>query len=117
MIKPFLNKWRMLLRKRKQRGLAARETDRWLIIAFGVQVSADERGLACLDTLTGRVFVDNQVAALIWLSASRGLSLEKAAEDLATRFGITQDRAERDIRAFVQRLERFELAVRGIKKQ
>ncbi len=117
MIKSLLNKWRMLLRKRKQRGLAARETNCWLIIASGVQVSADEGGLACLDTLTGRVFVNNQVAALIWLSASRGLSIEKAAEDLATRFGITQDRAERDIRAFVERLERFGLAVPGAKKQ
>lgn len=106
----------MFLRKRKSLGVAPAEADRWLSIAPGVQVSADEDGLAVLDTSTGRVFADNPAAASIWLSASKGLTIQQAAEELSTRFGIARDRAERDIRAFVESMVRNGLAVRGAEK-
>ena len=106
----------MFFRKRKLLEMAPQETDRWLIISPGVQISADEEGLTFLNTLTGRIFVDNRIAALIWFSASSGLSIEKTAEDLSKRFGIAQDRAERDIRVFVEHLERAGLAVQGVRK-
>jgi hypothetical protein len=84
----------------------------WLQIAPGVQVSGDDRGLAFLDLSTGRIFVGNQIAGLIWLSASKGLSIDKTAEEIAARFEAPRDLVERDIRVFVEGLERNGLAVR-----
>ena len=82
----------------------------WPALAAGVEASADGEGLALLDTLTGRLFVSNQVAASIWLGASKGLSLDEVAEEIAMRFGVARERAKLDIQAFVGLLERHGLA-------
>jgi hypothetical protein len=77
-----------------------------LKLAPGVQISADASGLMLLDPFTGRIFVGNRVAALTVLGASEGLAIDKVAGEIATRFGIARNEAERDIRAFVEDLER-----------
>jgi Coenzyme PQQ synthesis protein D (PqqD) len=87
-----------------------------LKLAADVRVSADDGGGTLLDPSTGRIFVGNRVAALILLSASDGLTIDKTAEEIAARFGTTRRQAERDIRAFVQELQRNRLAVRGAEK-
>ena len=87
--------------------------DQWLAIAETVQASADEDGLVLFDTVSGRVFTGNQVAALVWLSASEGLTMDAAAEEIATRFSIPFDRAKRDIQMFLGEFERSGLGATG----
>lgn len=89
---------------------------RWLRIAPGVQVSADDSGLAFLDASTGQVFVGNRVTGLIWLSASKGLSFDETAGRIAARFAVARDIVERDIRLFLEELERYGLCFRRVVK-
>lgn len=87
----------------------------WMQLAPGVQVSADDTGLAFLDPATGRIFVANGTARSLWLSAAKGLSIPETAQEIATDFGIARDLAERDIRTFVAGLEQNGLTVREAK--
>ena len=86
-----------------------------LNVAPGVRVSAHDNGLAFFDTLTGRVFVCNRAGARIWLRASKGLSIDAAAEEITILSGVPRERAKHDIRAFVRDLERHELVTRKVR--
>jgi hypothetical protein len=106
LIRQVVRKWQSWIGKREQQKRnGAYRANQWLNLAPGVEVSVAADSLAWLNTFTGNVFVGNQVAALIWLCASRGLSLAATAEEIATCFGIPRDRAEQDIRLFVERLQ------------
>ena len=117
------NTWKRLFERRHSgcrfrppSRIACPENDCWLKLAADVRVSADDGGVTLLDPSTGRIFVGNRVTALILLSASHGLTIERTAEEIAARFGIARNQAERDIRAFVQELQRNMLAVKGAEK-
>jgi hypothetical protein len=86
----------------------------WLEVAPGVEAAANDKGLTILDTAGGRVFVGTDVAALMWVSASKGLSFGETAEVIAGRFGIERNLAENRIRLFVQLLERDGLTARRV---
>jgi hypothetical protein len=84
----------------------------WLEAAPGVKAAANDHGLTILDTVGGRVFVGSDAAALIWLSASKGLSLGETAGVIAARFGGERNLAERRVRLFLELLEQNGLALR-----
>ena len=78
----------------------------WLEAAPGVEAAANDNGLTILDTAGGRVFVGTDAAAVMWLSASKGLSFGETAEVIAARFGLERNLAENRIRLFLEVLER-----------
>lgn len=84
----------------------------WPELSAGVAVSANDKGLTILDTTSGRVFVGSEAAALMWSSASKGLSLGETADVLATRLGVRREEADRRVRLFMKLLEQNGLAVR-----
>lgn len=106
MISRILNKFK------PARGRGDTTADSWLVIAPGVEAAANDAGLTVLDTIGGRVFVGSEAAAVMWLSASKGLSIGETADVIAIRFGVERDVAERRIRLFVELMQNNGLAMR-----
>ncbi|HEY6738570.1 MAG TPA: PqqD family protein [Actinopolymorphaceae bacterium] len=73
----------------------------------------DSRNVVVMNADNGRVFGLDNSGALIWRTLAETGSEDVAARAIADRYGITDDRARTDVRAFVDQLVEQELLVRG----
>jgi hypothetical protein len=69
-------------------------------------VSEHPDGSVMLDADSGRVFVCNETGALIWKRLSEGLSIDAIAAEIAQKFNVEPDQANRDAQKFVAELQR-----------
>jgi len=68
-------------------------------------------GLAMLDFNAGRVFVCNEVGALIWKGLSEGRRIDAIVGEITETFLVEPEKAKRDAQAFVAELQRKKLLV------
>ncbi|MGW1594984.1 lasso peptide biosynthesis PqqD family chaperone [Streptomyces sp. NPDC002343] len=69
-----------------------------------VTTVATDDGLVLLDERGGRYWQLNTTAAAILEHLARGADPRTAAEHLVSRYGIGRERAESDVRIFLERL-------------
>jgi hypothetical protein len=69
-----------------------------------VRASITGDGLVLLDIRDGRLFAANAIGAEIWQLAQAGRTVTEIASDLAGRYCILADIAQRDVGAFLTAL-------------
>lgn len=79
-----------------------------------VKVSISTDGLVLLDVDGGVVLSSNPVGARIWQLLERGCALPEIARQLADEYGVAEERAARDVEAFVAALTMRNLLVRVV---
>jgi coenzyme PQQ synthesis protein D (PqqD) len=71
-------------------------------------------GLIVLHVPSGRIFISNQIGALIWKCLDQRLPLDAVAASISREYGIDRATAQDDAARFLAELERNGLAERGV---
>ncbi len=74
-------------------------------ISDAVRASISNDGLVLLDLRGGVVLASNSIGARIWQLAESRLDCREIASRLARDYGLSIDRAEHDVTAFMAALE------------
>jgi hypothetical protein len=80
-----------------------------LKIAEGVRSTHDRDGGVVLDIHHGQMFTLNVVGSKILEMLERGCPETRIVEDISRKFGIRRDIVERDVREFLECLEKHRL--------
>ena len=84
-----------------------------LAVSPETRASVHEEGLTILHIPSGRVFVCNRSAARIWLGASKGLSVDRLAEEMSGEYSVAPEIVQRDTRLLVSQMELHGLIIRS----
>jgi len=87
----------------------ARKESSLLRIAEGVRATHDGDGAIVLDIHHGQMFTLNLVGSQILGMLERGLPESTIAGEISNRFGIRSDLVERDVREFLECLQKHRL--------
>jgi hypothetical protein len=80
--------------------------------APGLCVSHRDDELAIFDMGTARIFVCNEVGTQIWTRLSGEGTIDELSSEIADYFGVSHERAKRDVCMFLMELEHLGLLVR-----
>lgn len=75
-------------------------------VKTGLESTIDNDGAAILDAETGVISTLNPTGAYVWKHLSAGLSLEEIIAGLAVETGESASLIERDVRKFVDQLQK-----------